>query len=143
MLKRARLLCYLVICVSLAILSIVLGAWSVRCVGRVDWVNCSCFLSFVFLSGARRLELPPCNKHKCIWHALSVLGMLCRYSTSICGCLSEDATWKHASWNSHSNHECRPVRVGTSNETHTGNAVNSSTGALLRFIPSHDLKVTG
>ena len=61
MLKRARLLCYLVLCVSRAVLSIVLGAWSVRCVSRVDWVDCRCFLSFVFLSGARRLELSPCN----------------------------------------------------------------------------------
>ena len=34
MLKRARLLCYLVLCVSRAVLSAVLGAWSVRCVGR-------------------------------------------------------------------------------------------------------------
>ena len=44
-----------------AVLSIVLGAWSVRCVGRVARVDCRCFLSFVFLSGARRLELSPCN----------------------------------------------------------------------------------
>ena len=38
-----------------------LGAWSVRCVGWADWVDCRCFLSFVFLSDARRLELSPCN----------------------------------------------------------------------------------
>ena len=38
------------------------GAWSVRCVGWVDWVNCRCLLSFVFLGSARRLELSPCNK---------------------------------------------------------------------------------
>ena len=50
-----------VLCVSRAVLSVVLGAWSVRCVGRVDWVDCRCFLSFVFLGGARRLELSPCN----------------------------------------------------------------------------------
>ena len=50
--------------VSLAVLSVVLGAWSARCVGRVDWVDCRCFLSFVFLSGARRLELSPCNTHE-------------------------------------------------------------------------------
>ena len=25
------------------------------------WVDCRCFLSFVFLGGARRLELSPCN----------------------------------------------------------------------------------
>ena len=37
------------------------SAWSVRCVGRVDWVACRCFLSFVFLGGARRLELSPSN----------------------------------------------------------------------------------
>ena len=56
----------LVLCVSLAVLSIVLGAWSVRCVGRVGWVDCRCFLSFVFLGGARRLELSPCNTHACV-----------------------------------------------------------------------------
>ena len=27
----------------------------------VDWVDCRCFLSFVFLGGARRLELSPCD----------------------------------------------------------------------------------
>ena len=27
----------------------------------VDWVDCRCFLSFVFLGGARRLELSPCT----------------------------------------------------------------------------------
>ena len=27
----------------------------------VDWVDYRCFLYFVFLGGARRLELPPCN----------------------------------------------------------------------------------
>ena len=27
----------------------------------VVWVDCRCFLSFVFLGGARRLELSPCN----------------------------------------------------------------------------------
>ena len=64
MLKRARLLCYLVLCVSRAVLSVVLGAWSVRFIGWADWVDCRCFLSFVFLGVARRLELSPCNKHK-------------------------------------------------------------------------------
>ena len=57
MLKRARLLCYLVLCVSRAVLSVLLGAWSVRFVGWADWVDCRCFLSFVFLGVARRLEL--------------------------------------------------------------------------------------
>ena len=61
MLKRARLLCYLVLCVSLAVLSVMLGAWSVRFAGWADWVDCRCFLSFVFLGVARRLELSPCN----------------------------------------------------------------------------------
>ena len=61
MLKRARLLCYLVVCVSRAVLSVVLGAWSVRFVGWADWVDCRCFLSFVFLGVARRLELSPYN----------------------------------------------------------------------------------
>ena len=61
MLKRARLLCYLVLCVSRAVLSVVLGAWSVRFVGWADWVDCRCFLFFVFLGLARRLELSPCN----------------------------------------------------------------------------------
>ena len=60
-LKRARLLCYLVLCVSRAVLSVVLGAWSVRFVGWADWVDCRGFLSFVFLGVARRLELSPCN----------------------------------------------------------------------------------
>ena len=41
-----------------------LGAWSVRCVGWVDWVDCRCFLSFVFLGGARRLVLSPCNTNQ-------------------------------------------------------------------------------
>ena len=27
----------------------------------VDWVDCRCFLSFVFVGGARRLELSPCH----------------------------------------------------------------------------------
>ena len=49
-LKRARLLCYLVLCVSRAVLSVVLGAWSVRFVGWADWVDCRFFLSFVFLA---------------------------------------------------------------------------------------------
>ena len=34
---------------------------SVRFVGWADWVDCRCFLSFVFLGVARRLELSPCN----------------------------------------------------------------------------------
>ena len=37
------------------------SAWSVRFVGWADWVDCRCFLSFVFLGVARRLELSPCN----------------------------------------------------------------------------------
>ena len=70
MLTRARLLCELVLCVSRAVLSVVnvnvnvnvvLGAWSVRFVGWADWVDCWCFLSFVFLGVARRLERSPCN----------------------------------------------------------------------------------
>ena len=71
-LKRARLLCYLVLCVSRAVLSVVLGAWSVRFVGWADWVDCRRFLSFVFLGVARRLELSPCNtmhtKHTKLQH---------------------------------------------------------------------------
>ena len=59
--RRARLLCYLVLCVSRAVLSVVLGAWSVRFAGWADWVDCRCFLSFVFLGVARCLELSPCN----------------------------------------------------------------------------------
>ena len=34
---------------------------TVRFVGWADWVDCRCFLSFVFLGVARRLELSPCN----------------------------------------------------------------------------------
>ena len=62
MLKRARLL---VLCVCRAVLSVVLGAWSVRFIGWADWVDCRCFLSFVFLGVARRLELSPCNTAVC------------------------------------------------------------------------------
>ena len=51
----------LLLCVSRAVLSVVLGAWSVRFVGWADWVDCRCFLSFVFLGVARRLEISPCN----------------------------------------------------------------------------------
>ena len=36
-------------------------AWSVRFVGWANWVDYRCFLSFVFLGVARRLELSPCN----------------------------------------------------------------------------------
>ena len=32
-----------------------------RFVGWADWVDCRCFLFFVFLGVARRLELSPCN----------------------------------------------------------------------------------
>ena len=69
-LKRARLLCYLVLCVSRAVLSVVLGASSVRFAGWADWVDCRCFLSSVFLGVARRLELSPCNTEKApkTWH---------------------------------------------------------------------------
>ena len=38
-----------------------LGAWSVRFVGWADWVDCRCFLSFVFLGVARYLERSSCN----------------------------------------------------------------------------------
>ena len=61
MLKRARLL----LCIPRAVLSVVLGAWSVRLVGWADWVDCRCFLSFVFLGVVRRLELSPCNTAVC------------------------------------------------------------------------------
>ena len=40
------------------------SAWCLVCEVcqlTVDWVDCKCFLSFVFLGGARRLELSPCN----------------------------------------------------------------------------------
>ena len=51
----------MVLCVSRAVLSVVLGAWSVRFVGWADWIDCRCFLSFVFLGVARCLELSQCN----------------------------------------------------------------------------------
>ena len=41
-----------------------LGAWSVRFVGWADWVDCRCFLFFVFLGVARRLDLSPCNTNR-------------------------------------------------------------------------------
>ena len=31
----------------------------------VDWVDCRCFLSFVFIGGARHLELSLCNTAQC------------------------------------------------------------------------------
>ena len=49
------------LCVSRAVLSVVLGAWSVMFVGWADWIDCRCFLSFVFLGVAKRLEIPPCT----------------------------------------------------------------------------------
>ena len=63
-----------VLCVSRAVLSVVLGAWSVRCVGWADWVDCGCFLSFVFLGDARRLELSPCNSERTIVRCCSEVG---------------------------------------------------------------------
>ena len=45
-----------------AVLSVVLGPWSVRFVGWANWVDCRCFFFFfLFLGVARRLELSPCN----------------------------------------------------------------------------------
>ena len=44
------------------------NAWCLVCeVWRltVDWVDCRCLLSFVFLGGARRLMLSPCNTLAC------------------------------------------------------------------------------
>ena len=44
------------------------SAWCLVCEVcqlTVYWVDCRCFLSFVFLAGARSFELSPCNtKHK-------------------------------------------------------------------------------
>ena len=40
------------------------SAWCLVCEVcqlAVDWVDCRCFLSFVFLGGARRLEISPRN----------------------------------------------------------------------------------
>ena len=84
MLKRARLLCYLVLCVSQAVLSVVLGAWSVSFVGWADFVDCRCFLSFVFLGVARRLELSPCNTTfgpRRMYSSMHVMLMPCHLST--------------------------------------------------------------
>ena len=53
-------------------LSVVLGAWSVRFAGWADWVDCRCFLSFVFLGVARSLELSPCNTTTRSSHILAV-----------------------------------------------------------------------
>ena len=64
------------------------SAWCLVCeVCRltVDWVDCRYFLSFVFLGGARRLELSTCNTHprkrhnypthtQCAWHYAEKLG---------------------------------------------------------------------
>ena len=36
------------------------------CRSTVDCIDCRCFLSFVFLCGARRLELSPCNTASCV-----------------------------------------------------------------------------
>ena len=51
------------------------SAWCLVCeVCRltVDCVDCRCFLSFVFLGDARRLELSPCNTRKCSAHPMDV-----------------------------------------------------------------------
>ena len=64
--RRARLLCWLVLTHNYA--SSLLGcpfdtAWCLVCELcrlTVVWVGCRCFLS-LFLGGARRLELSPCN----------------------------------------------------------------------------------
>ena len=50
-----------------------LGAWSVRFVGWADWVDCRCFLSFVFLGVARRLEIPPCNTRSTLTRPSTVM----------------------------------------------------------------------
>ena len=65
MLKRARLLCSLVLCVYRAAPSD--SPWCSVCgVCRltVDWVDCRCFLSFVFLGGGGLSELSPCDTEK-------------------------------------------------------------------------------
>ena len=48
------------------------SAWCLVCEVRwltVDWVDCRCLLSFVFLGGAGRLELSPCKTGRA--HVLS------------------------------------------------------------------------
>ena len=67
----------LVLCVSLAVLSVVLGAWSVRFFGWADRVDCRCFLSSVFLGVARRLELSPCNTDPAGFPVLSANAAQC------------------------------------------------------------------
>ena len=64
MLKRAWLLSLLVLCVSRAVLSVVLGAWSVRFVGWAGWVDGRFFLTFMFLGVSMSLDLSPCKTPK-------------------------------------------------------------------------------
>ena len=102
MLKRARLLCYSVLCVSRAVLSVVLGAWSVRFVGWADWVECRCFLSFVFLGVARRLELSPCTTPL----AIALYGPYRRGSqVSVSKCASPGCGFVHSTF-------CQPAMQG-------------------------------
>ena len=61
--RRARLLCWLVLCILTPGLPFD-SAWCLVCELRrvtVVWVDCRCFLSFVYLGGAWRLVLSPCN----------------------------------------------------------------------------------
>ena len=46
-----------------------------RFVGWAEWVDCRCFLSFVFLGDARRLELSPCNNTVSCMGCLRVLAV--------------------------------------------------------------------
>ena len=72
--RRAWLLCWLMLCGSWAALSMVPQApvngasgWCLVCevwLLAVVSVDCRCSLSFVFLGGARCLELSPCYTEK-------------------------------------------------------------------------------
>ena len=58
---------------------------TVRCVGWADGVDCRCFLSFGSLSGARRLELSPCNT----WLQCRDLPELYQFHTTIAEVIGE------------------------------------------------------
>ena len=61
--RCAWLLCWLVLC-ALTPGLLFRYCWCLvceLCLLTAVWVDCRCVLSFVFLGGARRMELSPCN----------------------------------------------------------------------------------
>ena len=50
----------------------------------VVWADCRCFLSLVFLGGAKRLELSPCDTHILTGHVHRTLVSVGRYTEAEC-----------------------------------------------------------